>query len=181
MSREAHVRICEGMRVRLPCATRRVILCKTQLQAVEAPDFVSSLLKEMGLEVSQEKTRLCRFSQGFDFVGFRISSMGVTMREKSVEKFKETVRKTTIRSHNLDKLVIERLNRIIRGTVNFFATKFSTVRTQLTTLDKWLRTRIRSMKFKRKWRTDHYRLRNKQIDRMGLLSCIRLGLARMRC
>ena len=158
-----------------------VVLCKTQAQALEALDFISSLLREMGLEISQEKTRICRFSQGFDFLGFHISSRGVKMREKSVEKFKETIKKTTKRSHNLDQKVIERLNQVIRGTVNFFATKFSTVKKQLIVLDGWIRTRIRSMKFKRKWKTDNYRLRNKHIERMGLLSCSRHGLARMRC
>jgi RNA-directed DNA polymerase len=158
-----------------------VILCKTQAQAKEALDFISSLLKEMNLEVSQEKTRICRFSQGFDFLGFHISSRGVTMRKKSVEKFKETIKKITIRSHNLDQRVIGKLNQVIRGTVNFFATKFSTIRKQLIMLDGWIRTRIRSMKFKRKWTTDRYRLRNKHIERMGLLSCSRHRLARMRC
>ena len=103
------------------------------------------------------------------------------MRKKSVEKLKETVKKATKRSHNLDQKVIERLNQVIRGTVNFFATSFSTVRKQLIVLDKWIRSRIRSMKFKRKWETDHYRLRNKHIERMGLLSCSKHGLARMTC
>ena len=181
MMREYPVRFRERLKVKVLHSTRLVILCKTQAQAKEALDFITSLLKEMDLEVSHEKTRICRFSQGFDFLGFHISSRGVKMRKKSVEKFKETVRKTTKRSHNLDQKVIERLNQVIRGTVNFFATKFSTIKKQLIVLDGWIRTRIRSMKFKRKWRTDHYRLRNKHIERMGLLSCSRHGLARMRC
>jgi len=158
-----------------------VILCKTKAQAKEALNSVCSLLKKMSLEISQEKTRLCRFCEGFNFLGFHISSRGITMREKSMEKFKETIRKNTIRSRNLDQEVIKRLNQIIRGTVNFFATRFSTVKKQLLLLDAWIRSRIRSMKFKRKWRTDNYRFRNKHIERMGLLSCVRLGLARMRC
>lgn len=158
-----------------------IILCKTKAQTKEALNSVTSLLEDMGLEISQEKTRLCHFSEGFNFLGFHISSRGITMREKSVEKFKETIRKNTIRSRNLDQEVIKRLNQIIRGTVNFFATKFSTVKTQLLRLDAWVRTRIRSMKFKRKWRTDHYRFRNKHIERMGLLSCEVLAKARMRC
>lgn len=158
-----------------------VTLCKTKAQAEEALNSIRSLLGEMGLEISQEKTRVCRFSEGFNFLGFHISSRGITMREKSMEKFKETIRKNTIRSRNLDQEVVKRLNQIIRGTVNFFATRFSNVKKQLLQLDAWVRTRIRSMKFKRKWRTDNYRFRNKHIERMGLLSCVRLGLARMRC
>jgi RNA-directed DNA polymerase len=158
-----------------------IILCKTKALAKEALNSVKSLLEEMGLEISQEKTRVCRFSEGFDFLGFHISSRGITIREKSVEKFKETIRKNTIRSRNLDQEVIEKLNHIIRGTVNFFATKFSTVKRQLAVFDAWIRSRIRSMKFKRKWKTDNYRFSNKRIDRLGLLSCVRLGRARMAC
>ena len=47
------------------------------------------------------------------------------IREKSREKFKETVRKLTIRSRNLDTKAIEKLNRVIRGTINYFATPFT--------------------------------------------------------
>jgi len=103
MMREYPVRFCERLKVKILHPTRLVTLCKTQAQAQEALDFISSLLKEMGLEVNQEKTRICRFSQGFDFLGFHISSRGVTMRKKSVEKFKETIRKTTKRSHSINR------------------------------------------------------------------------------
>ncbi|MBU0500073.1 MAG: hypothetical protein KJ558_04220 [Gammaproteobacteria bacterium] len=37
-------------------------------------------------------------------------------------------------------------------------------------LDKWIRVRLRSMKFKRKWKTDNRRLRLKHFRHMGLLS-----------
>ena len=158
-----------------------VILCKTQTQAEEALNLANTLLGEMGLEISTEKTRICRYSEGFNFLGFFISSKSIRMRDKSVEKFKETIKSITRRCNNLDETVINRLNLIIRGTVNFFSTAFSKVRSQLKALDKWIRTRIRSMKFKRKWRTDNYRFRNKHIERMGLLSCTKLGLARLMC
>ena len=74
----------------------------------------------MGLELSEEKTKIVHLMEGFDFLGFHFTHKGITVREKSVEKFKEAVRKATIRSRNLDSEAIKKLNQIIRGTVNYF-------------------------------------------------------------
>lgn len=43
------------------------------------------------------------------------------MRDQSVEKFKMKIRALTKRSHNLDAEVVVKLNRVIRGTVNYFS------------------------------------------------------------
>ena len=48
------------------------------------------------------------------------------MRDKSVQKVKAKVRELTVRKHNLDSQVVEKLNRVIRGTADYFATSFST-------------------------------------------------------
>ena len=87
------------------------------------------------------------------------------------------IRKLTRRSHNLDAEVIDRLNRVIRGTVNFFSPPFSKTITQFTLLDEWIRKRIRCMKYKRIWHSDNRRFKNKNIHRLGLLSCRDLCLA----
>jgi RNA-directed DNA polymerase len=126
-----------------------VILCKTKPEAEKALELVRVYLAEMELEVSQEKTKICHFSEGFDFLGFTIKSRSVQIRAKSMEKFKNSIRDITTRSHNLNKEVIEKLNRVIRGTVNYFGTKFSTMNTIFFKLDRWIRKRIRCMKFKR--------------------------------
>ena len=97
-----------------------------------------------------------------------------------MEKFKESIRKLTIRSHNLDKEVIVKLNRVIRGTVNYFGTNFSTMRKAFYELDRWIRKRIRCMKYKRIWQTDNWRYTIKHIEKMGLLSCLGLYRARLR-
>ena len=171
----------QGMKI-VRYADDFVILYKTYAEAEKALIHARTLLEEsMDLELSTEKTRICHVQSGFDFLGFRISSRGVKMRLKSEEKFKKTVREITKRSRNLDRRVIERLNSVIRGTVNYFYTKFSSVRTQFLALDKWVRARIRMMKYKRNWSTDNYRLLNKHMHRMGLLSCNELGTARLRC
>nr|VFK02372.1 MAG: Group II intron, maturase-specific domain [Candidatus Kentron sp. LFY] len=92
------------------------------------------------------------------------------MRTKSPEKFKTKVREITERSHNLDDNLIIRLNLALRGTANYFATSFSHNRQLFKEIDKWIRTRLRCMKFKRKWKTDNRRMRLKHFRRMGPLS-----------
>jgi group II intron reverse transcriptase/maturase len=158
-----------------------VILCKTETEAKKALELVQIFLNVMKLETSPEKTKISHFSKGFDFLGFSIKSRSVQMRTKSSEKFKNKIREITTRSHNLDKKVIEKLNRVIRGTVNYFSTKFSTMNVSFFKLDRWIRKRIRCMKNKRIWLTDNWRCTIKHIEKMGLLSCYALHKARLHC
>lgn len=158
-----------------------VILCKTETEAKKALELVQNFLEKMQLEASPEKTKISHFSKGFDFLGFSIKSRSIQMRTKSKEKFKNKIKEITTRSHNLDKEVIEKLNRVIRGTVNYFGTSFSTMKTTFYKLDRWIRKRIRCMKYKRIWHTDNWRFSIKHIEKMGLLSCYDLYEARQRC
>jgi len=149
-----------------------VVLARSKTQAKEALDLVQSHLSQLGLALSPEKTHVTSFKRGFSFLGFDISSRSVKMRGKSVEKFKTKIRELTRRSRNLDAEVIEKLNQVVRGTANFFATRFSHNRRLFQQLDGWIRMRLRCMKFKRKWRTDNCRLRLKHLRRRGLLSLV---------
>ena len=158
-----------------------VILCKTKQEAEEALGFSRDILeRQMQLELSQEKTKIVHIMDGFDFLGFHFTQMGVTIREKSQEKFKETVRKLTIRSRNLDSEVIEKLNRAIRGTVNYFATPFTTTIRQFTNLERWIRVRLRCMKLKCISKCNNWKMKSKHIYRLGLLSCTRRCRERMK-
>jgi len=149
-----------------------VVFCKSMTQAEKALDLVKHILKmELELELSSEKTKIARLSAGFEFLGFFISSKTIRMRPKSLEKFKTKIRTLTKRSHNLDSEVIMKLNRVIRGTVNYFAPSFATVIAQFQRLDAWIRKRIRCMKYKRISRADNRRMKTKHIHRLGLLSC----------
>jgi RNA-directed DNA polymerase len=148
-----------------------VILVKTAQEAENALDFTKKILKDLGLETSPEKTKIAKVSEGFQFLGFLIKGHTVTIRQKSMDKFERTLEDITTRSENLDAKVIERLNQVIRGTVNYFSTKFSNVISYFTEVDKWIRMRLRCMKYKRKWHTDNRRLKNKHIEKLKLLSC----------
>lgn len=148
-----------------------VILVKTKHEAENALGFTKMVLRDLGLETSPEKTRISSVKEGFQFLGFKIKGNRITMRPKSIEKFERAIENATTRSENLDSKVIVKLNQIIRGTVNYFSTKFSSTLTYFTKIDQWIRMRIRSMKYKRKWHTDNRRLKNKHIERMQLESC----------
>ena len=158
-----------------------VVLCITQPEAEKALDQIRIFLNEMNLEASQEKTKVCHFSEGFNFLGFKIKNGSIQMRDKSKEKFKNAIRNITTRSHNLDQEVIAKLNRVIRGTVNYFGTRFSTMKETFIKLDQWIRSRIRCMKYKRISRVDNCKCTIKLIKKMGLISCIELHRARLNC
>lgn len=149
-----------------------VVLCQSRPQAQEALELVRRVLEgELGLHLSPEKTQITTYGKGYDFLGFHLSVHSRRMRDKSVQKFKNKIRELTPRHHNLDGSVIVKLNRVIRGTANYFATGFSTCRWNFQKLDSWIRMRLRSMKLKRKNYNDNQKLRVGYFRRkLGLLT-----------
>jgi group II intron reverse transcriptase/maturase len=155
-----------------------VILCKSKRAAEKALDVAKQCIEnDLELELHSDKTKITTFDQGFNFLGFYISARTIRMSAKAEVNFKNKVRKLTIRSHNLDAEVAVKLNRVIRGTINYFCTEFTTNLAQFNVLDRWIRKRIRCMKFKRVSKADNGRLLNKHIKRMGFLTCRELILA----
>jgi group II intron reverse transcriptase/maturase len=150
-----------------------VVVCKTKAQANAALDLVAEIMTELGLSLSPEKTKIASYGKGYDFLGFRLSSKSRTMRTKSLEKFKGKIREITRRCNNLDARVIEKLNRVIRGTANYFTTEFATCVKLFQKLDRWIRMRVRCMKFKRKLSFDNYRMKKRYFDKkLGLLELL---------
>ena len=150
-----------------------VVVCKDRKQAEAALAMVEEIMTELGLKLSPEKTKIASYGKGYEFLGFRLSSKSRTMRPKSLEKFKTKIRDITRRCNNLDARVIEKLNQVMRGTANYFATDFSTCVKLYQKLDKWIRMRVRCMKYKRKLTSDNSRLRLGTFDRkLGLLKML---------
>jgi group II intron reverse transcriptase/maturase len=149
-----------------------VVICQSRSQAQEALILVQQVLEgELGLALSAEKTKITTYGKGYDFLGFHLSSRSRRMRDKSVQKFKAKMREITERHRNLDRTVIGKLNQVIRGTANYFATGFSTCRWMFQKLDSWIRMRLRAMKLKRKNYNDNYKLRVGYFRRqLGLLT-----------
>jgi RNA-directed DNA polymerase len=144
-----------------------VVLCRSEAEVKGAHDLVQQHLTQLGLTLSAEKTKLTKFREGVAFLGFVISSRTVSMRPKAVEKFKNKIRELTPRHHNLDQEVVGKVNAVVRGTANYFATAFSNVCDLFRTLDRWIRMRLRCMKFKCKRLTNNWRLYGRHLARMG--------------
>ena len=156
-----------------------VILCKSKAQAERALQVARHCIEEeLGLSLNPDKTHITTFGKGIDFLGYYVSAFTIRMSGKAEERFKMKIRNATVRSHNLDADVVVKVNRIIRGTVNYFYTSFTTSLGQFNRLDRWIRRRIRCMKYKRISPTDHPRLENRHIRRLGFLTCRELCLAK---
>lgn len=147
-----------------------VVLCQSKAQAEEAKTQVTHILNQLGLQLSAEKTRVTTYGKGYSFLGFVISSRSRRMRPKSQDKFEDRIKDLTCRSRNLDAEVIVKLNQVIRGTANYFATCWSTNRRLFRNLDAWIRRRLRCMKYKCFSYHHNRRMRCKQFERLGLLS-----------
>lgn len=149
-----------------------VIVCRTKQQAQEALALVRRTLEnDLGLALSPQKTKITTYGKGYEFLGFFLSSRSRRMRRKSVEKLKAKVRELTIRKHNLDQRAIVKLNQVLRGTAQYFATSFATCRWTFQKLDSWIRMRLRCMQLKRKNYNDNRKLRVAYFRRkLGLLT-----------
>jgi len=147
-----------------------VLFCRTRADAEEALRFVQPVLSTLGLELSPEKTRITTYGRGYSFLGFLLSRRSRRMRDKSRKKFKEKVRELTQRSHNCEAQVLVKLNRVIRGTAQYFATRWFTGREVFHKLDSWIRMRLRFMKFKRLNYEDNRKMRVRYYEQLGLLS-----------
>lgn len=149
-----------------------VVLCRSHREAREAHDLVQHILEgKLELQLSPEKTHITTYGKGYEFLGFFLSSRSRRMRDKSEQKFKDKIRELTVRKHNLDAETITKLNRVIRGTANYFAAPFSTSRWRFQKLDSWVRMRLRCMKRKRKNYNDNRKLRARYFHgKLGLLT-----------
>jgi group II intron reverse transcriptase/maturase len=149
-----------------------VVCCQTRAQAEEALTLVAQTLTELGLSLSPDKTRITTYGKGYSFLGFLLSRRSRRMRDKSVRKFRDKIRELTCRSHNLDAEVIVKLNQVIRGTAQYFATRWFTGRSRFRDLDSWIRRRLRCMKYKTFSYHNNRRFRVKQLVQLGLLSLV---------
>ena len=151
-----------------------VVLCRTKTKAESALVFIKSIIEnDLELELSPEKTKISSSGNGFNFLGFFIKRGRTEMGDKAKEKFKTKVRMITTRSHNYSKETVEKLNRVTRGTLNYFVTPFSNSR-QFKKLDEWIRKRLRCMKYKRISKRDNIRLKVKALRKTGFLMCLDL-------
>jgi len=147
-----------------------VITCKSVAEARSAVDAASRILKQLGVELHPQKTRIVHVQYGFEFLGYKIKrgyrklhlpeskirsqarsgALYAYPKEKSIRRFMDQVRQRTKRTVSLQtKELIEELNPLLGGWGEYY--KRAHVRKLFQRLDGWILRRIWSHRFKR-WR-----------------------------
>lgn len=153
-----------------------VVLCGSQEEAETALAQIRAWTEQAGLTLHPVKTRIVDASQkgGFDFLGYHFERGYRWPRQKSLKKFKETIReKTRTLSPGSIEDIISDVNRTLRGWFEYFKHSHWTT---FGTLDAWVRQRLRTIlrrRHKRKGRArgrDYQRWPNAYFVELGLIS-----------
>ncbi len=100
-----------------------VILCRSQAEAAAALEQVQQWAEQAGLALHPVKTRIVDATEkgGFDFLGYHFERGMKWPREKSLRKFKDTIRAKTRRTHGHSlKAIVKDVNRTLRGWFEYF-------------------------------------------------------------
>jgi len=154
-----------------------VILCRSRTEAEQALDAVKAWVKEAGLQLHPDKTRITDASQqggGFDFLGYHFERGHRWPRDKSLKKIKETLRRHTQRNQGRSwEEIVGGVNRSLRGWFEYYQHSVANV---FAPLDGLVRRRLRSLLAKRRgWTVQgkgsaNQRWPNEWLARHGLLS-----------
>ncbi len=161
--------------MKLPRATRLVILCRSPEEANQALARVQAWTAAAGLTLHPIKTRIVDATQeGFEFLGYRFENGKRYPRAKSIKRLKDTIRAETKRTNGESlRTIIGHLNPTLRGWFAYFKHSY---RTTFQDIDGWVRMRLRSILRKRQGRTgrgrglDHHRWPNAFFAELGLYS-----------
>jgi RNA-directed DNA polymerase len=155
-----------------------VVLCKTKEEARRALKVINDWVKNAGLRLHPEKTKLVDATErgGFDFLGYHFERGYRWPRKKSGQKLKDSIRNKTPRGYgnSLEKCISE-VNATLEGWFEYF--KHSRPRT-FPNLDSWIRMRLRSILRRRAGREgrgrgkDHQRWPNSYFQKRGLFSLV---------
>lgn len=113
-----------------------VIFAKSKEEIERVYDILDPYLKERGLTLAEDKTRIVHISEGFDFLGFETRQRHTKDGDKcfikpSKDTLKNARRKIAerfelMKGHNVGDL-IDALNPLIKGLVNYWKPMVSTV------------------------------------------------------
>ena len=158
-----------------------VVLCESQKEAEEVLEILRQWVAAVGLRLHPTKTRIVDASQkgGFDFLGYHFERGHRWPRQKSIDKFRETIREKTRRLNPRPmREIVRDVNRTLKGWFEYFR---HSVKNVFARQDQFVRQRLRTIQRKRhklQGRArgrDHQRWPNAYFAELGLFS---LALAR---
>lgn len=153
-----------------------IVQCPSREAAEAALAEIRSWMEAAGLTLHPTKTQIVNATVpgGFDFLGWHFERGFKWPRDKSVSRFRESLREQTPRNSG-DSLpaIIDRVNRRMRGWYNYFRGGVLNIYQRH---DQWLRMRLRSLLRFRDGREgrgrghDHNRYPNNYFAKLGLIS-----------
>jgi group II intron reverse transcriptase/maturase len=169
-----------------------VITCASAAEARAALAAATRILKELGVSINPQKTRIVHVRHGFEFLGYKIKrgSSAIRLptskirsgarqgtlyaypRDKSIRHFMDQIRQLTRRKAPIStRALIEQVNPVLRGWGHHY--KRAHVRKLFHRLDGWLVRRIWSHRYKR-WRCAGWKLlpRSKLYGEYGLVNLV---------
>jgi RNA-directed DNA polymerase len=152
-----------------------VIMCRSREEADRALGQVQQWVADNGLTLHPTKTTIVDArAEGFDFLGYTFRGGLRLPRAKSLTKLKDSLRAKTTRTNGYSlEWIAETLNSTLHGWFGYFRHCHWNV---YSTLDSWIRGRLRSILRKRAGRrgrgrgTDHQRWLNDYFADLGLYS-----------
>jgi RNA-directed DNA polymerase len=138
-----------GKRAVVRYADDFVCFCETRQDAEQVQKILVEWLKERGLTLSEEKTRIVHLTEGFDFLGFNIrhypapqtSRTGwkllIKPSKESVKDIRKKIKEQWKKAQGTNvQSVLTKLNPIIRGWANYFRT--AVAKEIFSSLDRWM-------------------------------------------
>jgi RNA-directed DNA polymerase len=152
-----------------------VIQCRTREDADRALALVQAWTVQAGLMLHPTKTKIVDAEiEGFEFLGYRFIKHRRFPRQKSLAKFKDAIRAKTRRANGRSlNMIVADVNRTLRGWFEYFKHSH---RTAFTSIDGWMRMRLRSILRKRRGGSgrgrgrDHNRWPNTYFAERGLFN-----------
>jgi RNA-directed DNA polymerase len=138
-----------GKRAVVRYADDFICFCETREDAERVQGILVEWLKERGLTLSQEKTRIVHLTEGFDFLGFNIRHYPTPQTSRTgwkllIKPSKESIQDVQKKLKDLWKkvqgtsaqTVLGRLNPVIRGWANYF--RMAVAKEVFSSLDRWM-------------------------------------------
>lgn len=171
-----------------------IVTCRSLAEAKAALVAAQEILEKLGVTLQTEKTRIVHIREGFEFLGYKIKrgtrplklaanqirsgaktgGLYAYPREKSIQHFKEQIRKLTRRKAPVStQELIEQINPVIRGWGLYYYKAH--VRKLFNRLNRWIVRRLWSHRHKR-WRCRGWKTlpASKLYGELGLVNLISL-------